>query len=86
MKPLKFNALLKETIWGGEKLIPFKHITNSQQPIAITQIGESWEISGVSGHETTVAEGEYKGLSLNQLVATLGEQLVGKKNMERFST
>ena len=86
MKPLKFNAILKETLWGGEKLIPFKHITNSQQPAAITQIGESWEISGVSGHETTVAEGEYKGLSLNQLVALLGEQLVGKKNMECFST
>ncbi|MBR5657448.1 MAG: class I mannose-6-phosphate isomerase [Prevotella sp.] len=86
MKPLKFNAILKETIWGGSKLIPFKHITNNQQPSSNTQIGESWEISGVPGHETTVAEGEYKGLSLNQLVALLGEQLVGKKNLERFST
>ena len=26
MKPLKFNALLKSTLWGGEKIIPFKNL------------------------------------------------------------
>ena len=81
MKPLKFNALLKQTLWGGDKIIPFKHL-GAQTP----NIGESWEISGVPGDETTVAEGEHKGLQLNELVALKGAQLVGKKNLERFGT
>ena len=81
MKPLKFNAVLKQTMWGGGKIIPFKHLDEK-----LPNVGESWEISGVAGSETTVCEGEYKGLSLNQLVATLGEQLVGSRNFERFRT
>lgn len=42
MYPFKFNPILKSTIWGGEKIIPFKHL-NIEQP----QVGESWEISNV---------------------------------------
>ena len=81
MSYIKFNAVLKETLWGGDKIIPFKHLDEK-----LPYVGESWEISGVAGSETTVSEGEYEGLSLNQLVATLGEQLVGKRNFERFGT
>ena len=44
MYPFKFNPILKSTIWGGEKIIPFKHL-NIEQP----QVGESWEISNVPG-------------------------------------
>ena len=46
MYPLKFKPILKSTIWGGEKIIPFKHL-NCQQ----AQVGESWEISDVPGDE-----------------------------------
>ena len=28
MYPFKFNPILKSTIWGGEKIIPFKHLGN----------------------------------------------------------
>ena len=79
MKPLKFNALLKSTIWGGSKIIPFKQLNVEQE-----NVGESWEISGVKGNETIVADGEYKGRSLNELVAELKGQLVGEANYERF--
>ena len=61
MEPLKFNALLKSTIWGGEKIIPFKHLDVQQE-----NVGESWEISGVPGNETVVANGEYAGKKLNR--------------------
>ena len=56
MEPIKFNALLKSTIWGGEKIIPFKHLNVEQE-----NVGESWEISGVPGNETVVANGPYAG-------------------------
>lgn len=76
---LKFEPLLKSTIWGGDKIIPFKQISSSQ-----TQVGESWELSGVPGHETVVSEGEHKGKRLNQLVSEERERLVGADNYRRF--
>ena len=56
MKPLKFEPLLKSTIWGGNKIIAFKHLDIKQE-----KVGESWEISGVPGNESIVADGEMKG-------------------------
>ena len=75
----KFEPLLKSTLWGGERIIPFKHIDSNQK-----QVGESWEISGVKDNETIVSEGPMKGKSLNQLVVEMKESLVGKRNYERF--
>ena len=60
----KFEPLLKQTLWGGDKIIPFKHLGTQME-----HVGESWEISGVNGSETIVATGQDKGKSLNQLVA-----------------
>lgn len=47
-------------------------------------IGESWELSGVAGHESIVAEGPCKGVSLPELIDRYGAELVGKSNYERF--
>lgn len=79
MKPLKFNALLKQTLWGGDKIIPFKNLNDK-----LENVGESWEISGVKGNETFVTEGEFAGKSLNEVVVVLKANLVGKANYERF--
>ena len=79
MELIKFNALLKSTLWGGEKIVPFKHLSTEQD-----NVGESWEISGVPGNETVVANGAYAGKKLNDVVAILKEKLVGKDNYERF--
>ena len=75
----KFKPLLKSTLWGGDKIIPFKHLDSQQQ-----QVGESWEISGVKDNETQVANGPMAGKSLNQLVSLQGEKLVGRQNYTRF--
>ena len=74
-----FEPLLKQTLWGGDKIIPFKQLNASQD-----HVGESWEISGVSGSETIVANGPQKGKSLNQLVREQKGLLVGQENYERF--
>lgn len=79
MKPLKFNALLKSTLWGGDKIIPFKHLDVKQD-----NVGESWELSGVPGNETVVSDGPYAGKKLNELVAELKGELVGEDNYKRF--
>lgn len=77
--PLKFRPILKSAIWGGELIAPFKGIATDQ-----TQIGESWEISGVPGNESIVLNGPDAGASLPELIDKYGACLVGKSNMERF--
>ena len=75
----KFEPLLKQTLWGGDKIIPFKHLDAQ-----LENVGESWEISGVKDNETIIANGKEKGKSLNQLVREQKERLVGKENYQRF--
>ena len=79
MKPLKFNAFLKQTLWGGNKIIPFKHLDSH-----LENVGESWEISGVKDHQTIVSEGEYAGRALNEVVEELKGKLIGESNYEQF--
>ncbi len=76
---LKFKPLLKQTIWGGNKIIPFKKLSES-----LDNVGESWEISGVKDNETIVADGPMEGKSLNVVVEEMGAKLVGRDNYKRF--
>ena len=80
MYPLKFKPILKSTIWGGEKIIPFKHLDCQQ-----AQVGESWEISDVPGDESVVANGADAGKNLTQLVDEYKAALVGENNYKRFN-
>lgn len=75
----KFQPILKSTIWGGEKIVPYKQITSGQH-----QVGESWELSGVKGNESVVAGGPEAGTTLPGLIARHGAALLGKANYERF--
>lgn len=80
MQPIKFRPILKQTIWGGDKIADFKHIPGHKGG----QIGESWEISGVSGSESVAAGGPYEGRKLTEIVADMKEKLVGADNYRRF--
>lgn len=79
MKPFRFTPYLKSVIWGGEKIAKLKHIDTSRK-----DIGESWEISGVPGNETVVAEGSDAGLTTTQLIDKYRERLVGDDVWNRF--
>ncbi|NPD91561.1 type I phosphomannose isomerase catalytic subunit [Xylanibacter muris] len=79
MHVIKFEPLLKQTIWGGNRIKEIKHITYD-----IDNVGESWEISGVKDNESVVHDGEYKGRKLNELVSELKGELIGKDNYECF--
>ena len=79
MEIIKFRPILKQVLWGGNKIIPFKQLDADME-----QGGESWEVSGVKDNESIVANGQYEGMKLNDLVALLKGDLVGKENYERF--
>ena len=77
--PLKFKPILKERLWGGTKL---KEVLN--KPIESDITGERWELSGVDGDISKVANGELTGTSLTDLMEEQGEALLGKSVVERF--
>ena len=84
MKPYKFEPYLKTTIWGGYQIAPFKGIYTAQP-----NIGESWEISGVSGHESVaihrgLVDDVDEGLTLTQLIDKYKGLLVGEKVYRKY--
>lgn len=74
-----FNPVFKATIWGGQRIAPFKMIATT-----LPNVAESWEISDVEGSESTVSAGPDKGLTLTELIRKYGASLMGSKNYTRF--
>lgn len=79
LKPLTFVPYLKSVIWGGNKICVYKGI---EQPEP--NIGESWEISAVPGHESVIAEGKYKGLKITELIDRFPKEILGTKVIEKY--
>jgi mannose-6-phosphate isomerase len=77
--PLKFQPILKDKIWGGQKLQQLLHKSTSS-----IKAGESWEISDVEGDTSIVANGPLKGTSLKTLMDTYTSDLMGTKNFRQF--
>ncbi len=82
MYPLKFHPIVKDKIWGGNRL----ELLFGKNANTLPNIGESWEISSVPGDISIVSNGEYAGKSLKELIETHKDALVGKNIYERFQT
>jgi mannose-6-phosphate isomerase len=79
MYPMQFEPILKERIWGGEKLQALLH-----KPITSKITGESWELSTVEGDVSVIANGELKGKSLSEIINELPNEVLGTTVYERF--
>lgn len=77
--PLKFKPIIKQTIWGGEKLA-----YKSEDTAVKTSIGESWELSGVQDNVSVVAEGTLADNTLEELIEVYMGDLVGDHIYEKF--
>ncbi len=77
--PLKFTPILKDKIWGGQKL---KSILNKHTDLP--NVGESWEISDVDGDTSVVSNGDLKGQTLKHLLNTYKEDFIGLQNYRIF--
>lgn len=80
--PLKFKPILKERIWGSNKLETLfgKNLEGK------TNIGESWELSAVEGDISIVENGPLAGNDLQELIEIYMDNLVGEKIYEKFGT
>ncbi len=77
--PIKFSPILKDKIWGGEKL-------NKQlgKKTSSTRVGESWEISDVGQDVSVVSNGHLKGKTLRELIEIYKSEFIGTENFESF--
>ena len=47
MYPLKFEPILKQTLWGGDKIIPFKHLNET-----LPNVGDKGRYFFKTGYES----------------------------------
>ncbi len=77
--PILFEPILKDRIWGGEKL----HTVLGKQKLC-NSIGESWEVSNVPENVSIVANGAYKNSSLDDLITKYSQELLGQTIINTF--
>jgi mannose-6-phosphate isomerase len=77
--PLQFEPILKERIWGGEKLNK-----ELNKPIISNITGESWEISTVEGDVSVISNGALKGISLNEVIDNFPKEVLGTTVFDKF--
>jgi len=80
--PLKFETIFKPKIWGGEKI---KTVLGKDFG-DLENCGETWEISGVEGNVSVVAEGEHKDKPLTEMINEFKGELVGEKVYAKHGT
>ena len=77
--PLKFEPILKDKIWGGNKLnTMFGKISSS------FSLGESYELSGLENDQSVVKNGFLAGNTLEELIEVYMGELVGDVVYENF--
>jgi mannose-6-phosphate isomerase len=78
--PLKFEPILMERLWGGNKLQ-----TELNKPLeGRCDVGESWELSGLEGNVSVVSNGFLKGNTLPELIEIYMGDLVGERVFQLF--
>ncbi|MDZ7634826.1 MAG: type I phosphomannose isomerase catalytic subunit [Bacteroidales bacterium] len=78
--PIRFKPVLKETLWGGSALR--ERYGKKAKPGAV--IGESWEISGMPGASSVVANGFLRGNTLEELTEIFMGDIVGETVFEKY--
>lgn len=76
---LKFQPILKDKVWGGEKLVQVLDKESDRK-----DMGESWELSDVKGDTSIVINGDLKGKDLKELILEFKSDLMGKKVYNHF--
>ena len=80
--PLTFKPVLKEKIWGGQKLNEIFGKGDS----ATAKVGESWEIADLEEGQSIVKEGALEGKTLNEVIVSNPEGFLGKKVHDVFGS
>ena len=72
MYPIKFENLYYDKVWGGRDLEDFR------ENLPEGNIGESWDIACHPNGIGVVANGEFKGMTFNELIEKHKDEIFGK--------
>lgn len=73
--PLKFRPILKQRIWGGQKLRDYcKEIPSGEK------IGESWELADLPEDKSVISNGELAGQTLSSAIQKYPKEITGDEN------
>jgi mannose-6-phosphate isomerase len=70
--PLKFRPILKQRIWGGQKLREL-----GKEIEAGEKIGESWELADLPEDKSVISNGELAGQTLGSVIQDYPEEITG---------
>lgn len=71
--PMKLKAPLKDYVWGGDKLK-----TRYGKQSSLERIAESWELACHVDGISTIQNGKYKGMPLDEYTEKYGETALGE--------
>ncbi|MCG8579615.1 MAG: hypothetical protein MI866_06850 [Bacteroidales bacterium] len=80
--PLKFNPILKEMIWGGQKIPQTLNVKVDND----VKIGENFAVSGLKNDLSVVSNGALAGKNMLELIETYKGELLGEKVYKQFGT
>ena len=78
--PLKFKPVFKDKIWGGRKIKEQLGLDFGSLP----NCGEVWLLSGLWDEQSEVANGDFEGDEINDLVETFMGDLVGESVFDKY--
>ena len=78
--PLKFEQVLVEKVWGGNALVS----RYNKKGNSLLKIGESWELSAVSGNLSVASNGFLAGNNIEELIEVYMGDLTGDAVFEKF--
>ena len=77
--PLLFKPLLREVVWGGNRLLLWKGLPPTDVPV-----GESWEVSSIPERESIISNGPYAGRKINDFTEEMGEKVLGNAVVKKY--
>ena len=77
MYPLLLTPPCMDYLWGGEKLKKEYNIVSDKTPLA-----ECWTLSVRDDYSSIVANGDYAGKTLKQVLGVWGDEAIGKNAAE----
>lgn len=74
-----FEPNLHATIWGGNRLQPYKGLAQTKEPV-----GESWEVSAIPSSVSIISNGIWKGRDLISLIQDYPNEILGKVVNDKY--
>ena len=78
--PFKFKPIFKDKIWGGRKIKEQLGLDYGPLP----NCGEVWLLSGIWDEQSEIANGDFEGDEINDLVETFMGDLVGESVFDKY--